>query len=101
MSGEGVFANRSAVLAAKEQPPYSYVASVDASSADVIFTGYRICELRCKTAGTIKLDTTESVGVSINATDYDIFSVRVKKIYMTGTDEGLRNGAITVFGFPD
>jgi hypothetical protein len=101
MTGEGIFANRSAVSAAKEQPPYSYVASVDASSADVTFAGYRICEMRCKTAGTIKLDTTESVGVSLNAADYDIFSLRIKKIYMTGTTEGIRTGAITVFGFPD
>jgi hypothetical protein len=101
MTIEGRFRNRSEVMAAKEQPPYSYIAAVDASAGDVSFSGYHICELRCKTAGSVKVDTIESAGVTLLLADYDIISARITKVYQTGTDEALRSGAITVFGFPD
>ncbi len=101
MSGEGILANRSPQFAQKEAPPYSYVANVDCSGGDVTFSGNHICELRCKTQGSIKVDTTESTGVTLYSAGYDIFSLRIKKVYKTGTDAGLQSNSITVFGFPD
>jgi hypothetical protein len=84
-----------------QAPPYTYAVAVDVSSADQTFDGIVVCELRCKTAGTIKVDLPTATGVSIYAGAYDIFRIRVTKVYKTGTDAGLQSGDIVVFGFKD
>jgi hypothetical protein len=80
--------------------PFSYIFNVDLSSADwVCPQGIRIGELRCTTAGTIKVDTLLSTGVNLLVTDFDIETPEITKIYKTGTDAGLYTGKITVFGW--
>jgi hypothetical protein len=80
--------------------PFSYVFSVDLSSADwVLPPRVRAGQVRCTTEGTIKVDTLLTKGVNLLVTDYDILDAEVTKIYKTGTDAGLATGCITIFGW--
>lgn len=83
----------------QQQPPYEYMKNVDVSSADDTFSGYDIFELRNKTEGAIKLDTTYATGVTWYSNGYDILRLRVTKIYKTGTDAGLQADSIQALGF--
>jgi len=83
----------------QQQPPYEYMKNVDVSSAADEFDGYDIFELRNKTEGAIKIDTTYATGVTWHSNDYDILRVRITKIYKTGTDAGLQTDSIQALGF--
>ena len=82
-----------------QQAPYTYADTVGVTSANATFTGKIVCEIRSKKAGEIKIDTPTGTTI-LRGQGYDIWRVRVTKIYYTGTSDSLRLGSITVFGFP-
>jgi hypothetical protein len=82
----------------------TFAAAVVLSSTDYVppagDTGpkVKINQLRCTTAGLIKVDMPNATGVTIPVTTYDIVDGEFTKIYKTGTDAALWTGCITVFG---
>ena len=85
----------------REKPPYRYAVPVDVSVNDQTFSGKRICALQSTTAGLVKIDTSDSVGVTITLPAGVPMQIRVSKIYHVGTADGIQSGAITALGFTD
>jgi hypothetical protein len=80
--------------------PFTTVKAVDLSGGNYTpAADFQVTELRCKTAGAIKVDTANSTGETILMGDYDLLPIQITKIYQTGTDAGLVTGAIVVYGF--
>ena len=80
--------------------PYTMAVEVDLSTTDYsVPSDFQVNEIRCVTAGAIKIDTTRSTGVTIHLGAFDLLPIVITKIYKTGTDAALVTGNIVVYGF--
>ena len=77
------------------QGPYTYVANPNVTAANwTAPADVFICEIRAQVAGNIYIDTPRRTHELLIADNFDVFRVRVTRIYTTGTTAT----GITVFG---
>jgi hypothetical protein len=80
--------------------PFTMCQAVDLSAVDYVpAADFAIAEIRCKTAGVVKVDTLYSTGISIILGDGDLAPLLITKIYKVGTDAALASGVLWVSGF--
>ena len=84
-----------------EQPPYSWMDTVNVSSADyVVNSNVRVCEIRCNDTGTIAIVLTDASSIIHNSTIDNVWRLEVTKVSKTGTSTNLKSGGkIMLFGF--
>jgi hypothetical protein len=92
------FKVRKAFTSQLEAPPYTWMDTVNLSTGTYTPTSARICEIRTKKAGLLKLNLVDATGKKWPCGANDILRARITSIDSTGADT-LKTGSITVYGF--
>ena len=86
-------------------PPFTWMHRVDATVRNYdVPDNIIVCEVRCRTEGSIRVrlvraDETDGIDETLQGDNYDIWRIRINRVYRYNTDVALRDRHITLFGF--
>lgn len=86
-------------------PPFTWMHRVDLTRGNYnVPNNVIVCEVRCMTEGSIRVrlvraDGSDGVDETLQGDNYDIWRLRINRVYQFNTDRSIRDRRITLFGF--